>query len=101
MQADGPDGTLLELSEEHGRMNHAAQTQWAGFLERERKMKFEELAKELDDTYSVDYEDRDKALGEFERKYKRSGCNGGTGPYNRGHCERGTNRDSRVLDEGH
>ena len=33
-------------------------------------MKFEELAKELDDTYSMGYhEDRDKALGEFGRKY--------------------------------
>ena len=32
-------------------------------------MKFKELAKELNDTYSVGYEDRDKALGEFGRKY--------------------------------
>ena len=33
-------------------------------------MKFDELAKELDDTYSMGYhEDRDKALGEFGRKY--------------------------------
>ena len=32
-------------------------------------MKFEELAKELDDIYSVGYADRDKALGEFGRKY--------------------------------
>ena len=32
-------------------------------------MKFEELAKELNDTYSVSYEDRDKVLGEFSRKY--------------------------------
>ena len=32
-------------------------------------MKFEELAKELNDTYSVGYEDRDKVLGEFGRKY--------------------------------
>ena len=32
-------------------------------------MKFEELAKELDDTYSVGYEDRAKALGGFGRKY--------------------------------
>ena len=33
-------------------------------------MKFEELAKELDDTYFRGYhEDRDKALGEFGRKY--------------------------------
>ena len=32
-------------------------------------MKFEELAKELSDTYSGGYEDRDKVLGEFGQKY--------------------------------
>ena len=32
-------------------------------------MTFEDLARELDDTYSVGYGDRDKALGEFGAKH--------------------------------
>ncbi len=32
-------------------------------------MEFEELSKKLSDTYSLGYGDRDKALGDFGRKY--------------------------------
>ena len=64
-------------------------------------MKFEELAKELNDTYSVGYEDRDKVLGEFGRKYSSDlVAMEETGPYDRGRCEGGKNSSRVVLGEG-
>ena len=68
-----------------------------------KRMKFEELAKELDDTYFRGYhEDRDKALGEFGRKYSSDlvAMERGTGPYDRGRCEGGTNISRAVHGEG-